>query len=393
MRRRSFLAMAASLPLLPFARPAMAQTPVAVEGDSNLMALLRLLPGDAFSERGIQYADFAGQRAALGIAETGADIDPDTWIAAMPDGLTRSLAMPLPFDPVWREGLGFDLRDVDRMLEARTQEGNILLLAGQFDAASLMPAWEAEGYIGVETNGVTWYTLGGDNVMFDPAFPLSNWHVGMLSHVALLEGTTFVGTAMRADMERVLALHAGEAGSFGDGPGAALASVPTDLGAGFIVEGGELGSWAEAAILDNPNVPEAINERLATQAAQWTEQWPMPPIAMALAGVTAGVATTATAEAFPDAPRARAVVVAVPERAADATMVAEYATQRLTMLRVHMGAPYGEELYADLFPEMAVDVTADGAVILDLTPAEGVPAALLNTLLQWGMLSILYWGE
>lgn len=393
MRRRSFLALAASLALLPPARPGAAQTPVAVDGNPSLAALVRLLPDNALTEGGIRYADYAAQRAALGIVETGAEIDPDAWLAAMGPWLMKpAMMISAPLDPLWREGFGFDLRDVDQMVDAGPADASIAIFAGSFDAASLPGMWQAAGYAATETDGVPWYTLGEDTfITFDD--PVHTMHLGSLSHLALLDDGMIAGTARRADMERVLALHAGEAGSFGDGPGAALASVPTDLGAGFIVQGSELGSWSEAAIIDNPNVPEAINERLATQAAQWTEQWPMPPIAMALAGVTAGVATTATAEAFPDAPRARAVVVAVPERAADATMVAEYATQRLTMLRVHMGAPYGEELYADLFPEMAVDVAADGAVILDLTPAEGVPAALLNTLLQWGMLSILYWGE
>jgi hypothetical protein len=41
---------------------------------------------------------------------------------------------------------------------------------------------------------------------------------------------------------------------------------------------------------------------------------------------------------------------------------------------------------------MAVDTTPEGAVVVDLTPAEGVPADLLFDLAMARNLSILFWG-
>jgi hypothetical protein len=395
MRRRSFLALTASLALVPLARTTTAQTPVAVDGDTGLMALLRLLPDDAPGDTGIRYADYSRQLAALGIAETGAGIDPDAWNAAMGASLMIPSSMAVPLDPMWREGLGFDLRDVDQMVETGASDESILLLNGRFDAASLTAAWEAGGYTPTETGGVTWHTLGADNVLFDPEVPLSDWHLGALSHLALLEDGTVVGTAKRAAMEQVLALHAGEGQSFADGSGASLAAAPADLAVGWIVDGTALIAVGDplAAMANNPNVAADVQERLATQAAEMAEEAPrMPPIALALVGATAGVATALTAERFTEGPKARAIVVAVPQREADGAMVAETVTRRLTTLAIPVTGLFGGTPYAEAFPGMVVETTPTGAVVIALEPAPEMYAGDVIRLMQAGQLSILFWG-
>lgn len=396
MRRRSFLALAASLALLHPRGPALAaQTPAAVAGDAGLLPLLRLLPDGPLGETGLKYADYAAQRAALGIADTGEDIDPDAWTAAMGSSVMIPNAMAVPVDPMWREGLGFDLRDVDRMVDRGPSDASILLLAGRFDAATLTAAWEAGGYTPVDTGGVRWHTLGADNVLFDPEVPLSDWHLGALSHLALLDGETVVGTATRADMERVLALHAGEGTSAAAGQAAAMAAAPADLAVGWMVDGTALLAIGDplATLPNNPNVPADVQERIATQAAELAEEAPrMPPIALALAGATAGAATALTAEAFPEAPAGRAVAVLVPERAGDAAMVAETVTRRLTTMTISGPENYGGRPYAEVFPGMVVETTPDGAVVIDLEPAAGVPAALLMDLMARRQLAIVVWG-
>jgi hypothetical protein len=304
-------------------------------------------------------------------------------------------SMVAPMDPMWREGLGFDLRDVDQMAEIGASDTSILLLTGRFDAASLTAAWEAGGYAPVETGGVTWHTLGEDNVLFDPDIPLSDWHLGALSHLALLDDATIVGTAKRADMERVLALRSGEGRSFADGPGAALAATPDDLVVGWVVDGAALVAVGDplAAMANNPNVPADVQERLATQAAEMAEETPrMPPIALALVGATAGTLDADSAGSFPDAPRGHAIAVVVPVDAADAEMVAETATRRLTT----QSAPAGDDPvgrpYTDLFTDMVVDTSPAGAVVVVLAPAGDVASSVLIRLLQSRQLSFLAWG-
>lgn len=116
MRRRSFLALATSLAFCSHFRSTTARTPVA-DIDSGLMALLRLLSGDAPPDIGIRYANYARQLAALGIAETGEELDPDTWTGAMGAVMMTPMMMSVPMDPAWRDGVGFDLRDVRQMVE------------------------------------------------------------------------------------------------------------------------------------------------------------------------------------------------------------------------------------------------------------------------------------
>jgi len=255
--------------------------------------------------------------------------------------------------------------------------------------------WQAAGYAATETDGVPWYTLGEDTfITFDD--PVHTMHLGSLSHLALLDDGTIAGTARRADMERVLALHGGAAEtSLADGPAGALAAAPADLAVGWIVGGGKLMLALDplASMPNNPNVPADVQERMATQAAEMAEEAPrMPTIAMALVGATAGAATQVTAEAFPGVQGGRAVAVVVPASTADAAMVAETVTRRLTTEAILGVEQFMGVSYADAFPGMVVDVSPEGVVIVDLTPADDVPATLLTDLLQRGLLTILAWG-
>ena len=397
MRRRSFLAGAAALTLIPLRESTLAaQTPTIVDGATRLIAMLRLLPDEPLDEVGVRYANYEAQRAALGIEETAVDLDPDRWHSAMRVPLMHPSSMADPMDPVWREELGSDLRDVAQMVEVGPSDKTILLLNGQFDAPSLTAAWEAGGYAPVESAGTTWYTLGEDNVLFDPNVPLSHYHLGMLSHLALLDDGMIVGTAQRVDMERVLALYEREERSFAEGSGAkVVAAVPDDLAVGWIVDGAALITVGDPlmALVRNSNLPADVQERLATQAAEMAEQTPrMPPIALALVGVTAGALDADSSADFPEAPRGHAVIVVVPEEDADAETVAETVTRRLST----QTAPLGEDPiglpYTELFTDMMVETAPNGAVVVDLTPGRVVTSALLIRLLQQRQLSLLSWG-
>ena len=393
MRRRSFLTLSVSLALGPVRRAApAAQTPVVPEGHSALMTLLRLVPNDALGETGILYANYAAQLEARGIVGGGSGLDQDAWLAAIGRSMMTPRAMEDSMSPVWREGLGFDLRDVGAMVEVGPSDTDVLILSGRFDAVALRTAWETGGYAPTETDGVTWYTLGADNVLFDPDVPLSNFHLGMLSHLALIDGDTVIGTAQRAGMERALALLAGKGKSFGGGAGAALAGTSDDLASGWMIAGTVLVAPNIGMMTNNPNVPTDVQARLATQAAQTTEEAPrMPPIALALVGNTAGGVGA-------NVPHPHAVAVMVPADPADAAMAAETATRRLTTESLLGGdSVSGESLlgrpWTDAFTDMSVETTADGAVVIDLTPAEDVPAELLFILAQGRNLSVLYWAD
>jgi len=91
-------------------------------------------------------------------------------------------------------------------------------------------------------------------------------------------------------------------------------------------------------------------------------------------------------------PLPHAVAGVVSADTADAAMVAETATRRLTTEVLLGGDGLLGRPWTGAFPEMSVDTTPGGAVVIDLTPAEGVPAELLVILAQQRTLSILAWG-
>jgi hypothetical protein len=72
--------------------------------------------------------------------------------------------------------------------------------------------------------------------------------------------------------------------------------------------------------------------------------------------------------------------------------VAETVTRRLTMMTISGPENYGGRPYAEVFPGMVVETTPDGAVVIDLEPAAGVPAALLMDLMARRQLAIVVWG-
>lgn len=385
MRRRSFLSLTASLALASLARPSSAQTPVAFARDSALANLLRLLPDGNIGNTGgsgTKYVDLAAQLAEFGIVATGTDIDPDAWFAAVnfPGGIPDWYGSPL--ESPWRDMLGFDMRGVDQMVASGPSDESIVLHAGRFDAGLLADEWRAQGYTETATNGVTWYTLGADNVKFDPQFPTSDYHDGALSHLALLDGGTVVGTAKRAAMEEVLARHEG-GGSLpvDDDVAKVVAGAPDDLLACAIADGATIGTWDNDPLGGNPNVPVELQTAVAIQMEQRDRPAPMPPIALVMVGATVGTVGRVTREAFPEAASGHAVAVIVPENEGDAAIMAERITERLPTFPVFgLGCDY-ECMYPDIFTEMVVDLSADGAVLLDFTPAEGMPATSLMT--QW----------
>jgi hypothetical protein len=228
-------------------------------------------------------------------------------------------------------------------------------------------------------------------------------HLGALSHLALLDDGIVVGTSQRTGMERVLALHAGEQRSFADGPGATLiAGAPSTIASGLIADGKALATVGESllALSRNPNVAPDLRDQLATQVAdavaEAAEEAPrMPPIALVLNGIAAGVAASWTTESFPESQRSGAMVVVVPADTATAGTVAETAQRRLTTLAIPAlaGDAGGGRPWAEVFPSIRVEVMPGGAVVIELEPAQDVPAGRLIDLQMQGLLSFLYWAE
>lgn len=80
----------------------------------------------------------------------------------------------------------------------------------------------------------------------------------------------------------------------------------------------------------------------------------MPPIDLALPGVTAGW-TRQELRPANDAPRSRAVAVLVPEGPVEAEMIAETVTRRLTTETMPESALIDERSWVEAFPEMVIE--------------------------------------
>lgn len=391
MRRRSFLSMTASLALAPLAGRIGAQTPTA-PSTTDVMALLRLVPDDALKVPWyVRYADYGLQLSTMGIGSDRANLEFDTWIDAVRELNVPSAMERAPSDPLWRDSFGFDVRDIDLLLELTTVSTSITIMHGAI--GMLTPArLRLMGYVPVETSGVTWYTIGDVNLLETDHY-IHVLHLGYLRHVALLDDRTVVGTSDTTAMEQVLALHAGGPGSFAEGRGASLISEPPGLVSATIVDGTEL-----VPTLDSDTVarlPEAegmTEEQIEAHVSQVREHVArMPPIDLALLGLTAG---RMRGEVPGPAARSRAVAVIVPSDPVDAEMVAETITRRLTTETVPESALIGERSWVDAFPVMDIDTAPGGErVVVTLTPADDVPSNRLIHLLWRRDLSLFFWIE
>lgn len=390
MRRRSFLVLAATLPMLSLSRSAVAQTPAVTDDHTSLMSMLRLLPDDALEDDAwIRYGNQAHQLATMGVAN---DRDPQTWLDAIRElGVPAAMERAL-MDPIWRDSLGFDARGIDAFLERQSLSGSVTIMRGMFDA--VIPArWTSMGYVPVETNGITWYTIGDANLLELDHY-IHRLHLGHLRHLVKLDAGTVVGTNDEVGMERILALHAGASGSFADGHGAALATAPDDLVLATITGSAALVPDLDPELVARlPRSDGKSDAEVAAEIAQDREEAArMPQLNLALLGATAGWIRHAPSAGDAITP-SRAVAVIVPEDPVDAEMVAETIGRRLTTQTMPESALIDEQSWVEAFPETVVTTASGGeSVTVELTPVDGVPSTLLIKLRNLRHLPIFYWS-
>jgi hypothetical protein len=399
IRRGVFFALALLLAATPGAASASPATPAPTPpAGASLAAMLRLLPATPLGTGQLDYADYAHQRLAYGLADRPATYaEAQVRLAAL-----RGMTFPFAGDlsaPAWKEAFGFDLWDVDQLLEYRAAETSITVLRGRFDGQALLRAWDGAGYRPQQADGVTYYSLGEDWA-FDFADPASSLHSGRFSYFLLLDPGTVVASATLRGAEDIVRVQAGNGAVMADDPtvAAILSALPSDLVTATILDGAWLvPSPDREIIVNNPNIAVATREALATRiVAEDAEAARMPPIAAVLAGFTAGGPSAGSSDASPgpdpaDLPTAHAVVIAVLNDAEAAAIAATVAADRL-----ETAAPRSSDLagrpFVDLFPTRVVRAGPDQPVVLvDLVPAPGVPAAVVRILLLGQDLTFLSW--
>ena len=303
--------------------------------------------------------------------------------------------------PEWREAFGFDLFQVEQAVNYSDVPFDLTLLRGSFDPAELRAAWANSGYQPVDLGSGEAYAVRPD-FEIDLSSPVSRMTLGRLNVVALADDGTLITGSTRDAVRQALAATNGLASSFAERPDIAplVRAAPPDLVSAMILPGTLLravGDPVEAIFGDES--PESFATRVA---AEVTEARRLPQILAVLLGETEGLspsrqaaAPMTTPVAPLDGPPARHFVILStrsPEAAAEAATVI---TERLNTQRAPevAGEALANRPWNELFSEWTVQAIAgEPAVLIELVPAAGTPASLVQRLVFVRIPGFLAWA-
>jgi hypothetical protein len=392
----SFVAGVGSLPRTS-PRHATAATPVP-SASGTLEAMLRLAPdvlaGSAPPQTQIAgYADAAAQLASLGVTapEAFEADDPATraWI-----GAAYWLMFPsfmIGKTEFWRETFGFDLLQVDQSLEIGEPPSAIAILRGRFDVDAITTALTRAGYQTVAAEGATVYSLDPeDRVVFSS--DAGRLALARMNNIAILPDGTLI-CASRLDLvQQTLAVAQGTAPSLADRPDvqSLLAAQDAPLASALLVMGTALASSTvpDVIVIGTPVDVDVLATRIA-------EIGEMPPVIMALLGVTAGGPVPPPYDepasgdvALTEAPDAHFAIALLMPDAASAETAVRVATERLaTGVSGVDGRPFSA-----FFADWQASVVPETSVAkLELTFAEGVSPGVWIQLFARRDLLFLAW--
>jgi hypothetical protein len=298
-----------------------AASPPAVAATGGLADLLALAP-DVLADPAppelliATFADSAAQMASVG-AKPPASIDDeafDFWVDS-------NWWMPVPspirenvLNEEWRPLFGFDRTQIDRSLEVGEPPARLFILQGRFDETELTTAWQASGYQPLDVPGAVVYSLAEDE-RIDFENPVQRLALGAMNNAAILPDGTLLFASRLDRLEQGIATARGEAPSLLDRPEIAelVAAGDPGLVAAFLTTGEALQAEPIGDVNDSATVAAAFATAAAAEAAVVGA---MPPVDLALLGVTAGgplpferTEGGATPVGFlPDAPDARLVI-------------------------------------------------------------------------------------
>jgi hypothetical protein len=377
-------------------------SPVPAENEAgSLAAMLGRLPDRPLGLDGamVTYADVARQMAALGVDAPTAAGDEEAgqrWLAAvMPLSLPQATGQHWA-RPEWRAAFGFDLFQVEQVVEYGAPPFGLTALRGTFDAGELRAAWARGGYQPIDLGAGEAYGVRED-FEIDFSDPGSRMALAYLNVVALADDGTLIFGSTRDGVRGALAAAAGTEPSFAGRADVVplLRAAPPDLVSALLVDGELLHAIADpAGAFLGDESPEDFATRVA---AEQIEARRLPPVATALLGQTAGLIANGNQVATPEeapAPPARLVVVlsTINPDAAEtaATVIAErLATGRTSPL---ISGEMADRAWAEIFPEQMVRaVTGEPAVLIELAPAAGVRPFILQEMLFQRMPGFLAW--
>jgi hypothetical protein len=333
------------------------------------------------------FGDVAGQLAAVGAGRPTSVQDETfrTWIQA-----TRWIPVPDParshgIQPEFRDLFGFDLLQIDQSLEVGMAPSTIIFLRGEFDPAELRTAWTAAGYNRLDVDGTEVYSLF-EEPEFDFANPVSQIALARFNNALILEEDTIVFAPSLDLMRSVLAVVAGNAPSLAQNEDVAalLGTIASSLAGAMVVTGEVLQQEAMVP-------PSASAEAAAQIEAELSVTGELPPVRLALFGVTpGGPLPTDEQDATPvglENPASYSIRLLV-GRDADAENALAIIEQRLDKLL----SLVSRQPYRDLLTLREASVSEDGSVILlDLDfGEERLPSLWIDLLFQRDLLFLAW---
>jgi len=229
------------------------------------------------------FADYDAQTAALGLTTPAADASDDEivqWTYQMP-----WLAMPSDYaffnTPEWKEYTGFNVAQVSQTIEIGQPPEVVTLYAGAFDRKTVIDTWAAADYRKIEDDGeIAIYSFSEDD-SFSPGVPLQRMFFARRNNAAII-GSDLVIFAPTLDLLRdAVSTAAGDMASLGEVPSvAALTANTPQLASCAIVSGSSI----QTLPIDINSTPDEI----ATAIAEQQTQDQVPPILLAIVGITPG---------------------------------------------------------------------------------------------------------
>jgi hypothetical protein len=289
----------------------------------------------------------------------------------------------------WHALLGFNLWDIDQSLDAGAPPSTLTLLRGRFDASAIRTAWSNQGYRQLDVDGITVASLHED-ASFDVSSELGRYAFARFNNAAILPDGTLAYAPTLDEMRGLIAVAKGTAPSLGDRPDVAalVGAIGTPLASATLLAGtalqGTPDALLEAGAAGTPDVGA-----VASQVAEYAR---MPPILMALLGVTPGgplsQSTGQDATPQPDIPPARFEIALLFPNQDAAQTAAQVATDRLGTARLASA----DRPLTDFFSSWQAQVLPDAPVlVLELDFAPGIQPAVWAQMLFRRDLVFLAW--
>lgn len=382
--------------LAPLAQPVLGQGSSEPGSLRALLGLLPLIPLGGETQAMVTYANLARQAEAVGIdpPESGQDLPAaDDWVHAVGTlaGHSRTSFMT---SPAWFDVFGFDLFNLDQVIEYSAPPTSVSVLRGRFDPDGLISHWEAAGYVARESAAGTYYAVAGDyEIDFDSA--AVSMVLASANYLAILDPETIIFAPAEnliiATME--LAAGSGTGKSLADEINlvSMLEGVPDDLVSGTILSGTALIAVADPAAVFLTGTPDPSDlDGMATRiAAPVAAAAGMPPLTAVLLGSSAGgpVGSLETSSLAPaDMPTAKAIAVVVTVNDGAARTVGKVIDTRLR----DDGGPLA---WSEFFAAWSVQVVEEEPVVrVELELAPDRPPGILLQMLFNRELGFLAWS-